>query len=37
MVDEAGATLLLVTHEPRVRDRFETVLSLDEGPLEAGA
>ncbi len=37
VVDEAGATLLLVTHEPRVRDRFETVLSLDEGPLEAGA
>ena len=33
VVEEAGATLLLVTHEPRVRDRFQTVLSLDEGPL----
>jgi len=37
VVREAGATLLLVTHEPRVWERFETVLSLDEGPLEAGA
>ena len=37
VVSEAGATLLLVTHEPRVRDRFERVLDLDQGPLEAGA
>ncbi len=37
VVSEAGATLLLVTHEPRVRDRFEQVFDLDDGPLEAGS
>ena len=35
VVTEAKATLLLVTHERQVQDRFELVLSLDEGPLEA--
>ena len=34
---EVDATLVLVTHEPRVQERFETVLSLDEGPLDHGA
>ena len=33
VVSEAGATLVLVTHEPRVRERFQQVLSLDDGPL----
>lgn len=37
VVGEAGATLLLVTHEPRVRDRFERVLDLDDGPLEVNS